>query len=33
MANTVINLTDPISTLVGKTNIISGHVSDVATNM
>ena len=31
MANTVINLTDPISTLVGKTNIISGHVSDVAT--
>ena len=29
MAKTIINLTDPISTLVTKTNTISSHIGDI----
>jgi len=31
MAKTVINLSDPISTLVVKTNTISTHLGDIST--
>ena len=30
MAKTIINLTDPISTLVTKTNTISSHIGDIS---